>query len=661
MAGWAATPGGTDVTVRLSQAGPYDNPDDWAKIDITSFVRKTEGLVIARGRSDEFSDFQAGSCQFTLNNNEREFDPSYAASPYFALLKPRSYVEVTTARAGTFLNLTGASGTRASTPDHAMLDITGDIDLRADVTPADWTPAASETLVSKWTETGNQDAYMFQITSGGLLRLLTSPNGTQASAILTDSTVAITPPESGRLALRVTLDVASGSDRVTKFYTGPTVIGPWTQLGATVTAAGTTSIFNSTAPLEVGASSVGTIERFTGQIHKVQVRDGIDGMMVANPDFTSQLDVGTTFTDDMDRVWTLHGAASFGLAAGIERKLFAGYVEGWPQEWTKTTGTVPIVAHDRLSILATDSAEIGIGAFILGDPVQGALGTGILGSSLPVQLSGERILELLSVGGYSGEFADVDLGLTYVIETATEGNILNLIQETANAEGGFFFTDRNGRFQFLDRHSRFLEHRLSTVQAMFTDSHYGDLKIDNNLSQVWNDARFERTVADGNLIVSTDGNQGDFTVETDAEVVSPQRASDGTSIRLYGRRVYSTQIPVASDAEALGRAQFWIRRFSTPRQRPDDITTELRRDLNMFYDHCVERELLDRVEITRTPLGIEPTVSIHGLLERIEHRITNVSWRVTFAISLIDPVEGATFMRLGDTTLGKLGTGELAY
>jgi hypothetical protein len=80
----------------------------------------------------------------------------------------------------------------------------------------------------------------------------------------------------------------------------------------------------------------------------------------------------------------------------------------------------------------------------------------------------------------------------------------------------------------------------------------------------------------------------------------------------------------------------------------------------LFAD-CAGAELLDRIQIQRTPLGVGPTETYTGLIEQIEHRITNQDWETTFAISQIDVDEGAGFMVLDSSTLGQLDLAAAAY
>lgn len=217
------------------------------------------------------------------------------------------------------LTLPGTSGNYANTPDHTSLDITGDIDISADVAPDDWTPAANQTFVSK--AAGSNWGYHFGLRTTGVLRLTWSVAGTTTVAI--DSTVGTGAANGARLAVRVTFDVDNGSNqRVAIFYTAPSIDGPWTQLGSTVTQSTATSIFNSSRPLEIGAYNNGTLDRLPGRVYAVVVRNGINGTVVANPRFIDQADGATSFVDSTGKTFTIIGSAAIdGLGQGTSTPL----------------------------------------------------------------------------------------------------------------------------------------------------------------------------------------------------------------------------------------------------------------------------------------------------------------------------------------------------
>lgn len=203
------------------------------------------------------------------------------------------------------LYLPGTSGNYVSTPDAAGLDVTGDIDIRIKAALDDWTPAANTALVAKYIFGTNNRSYQLRVNTTGTLSLVWSTDGTSGTVVTATSTVAPTVNDGEFLWVRATLDVDNGaSGKDVKFYTS-TDGWVWTQLGTTVTTAGTTSIFASTAPLEVGASENGTNTLLAGKVARWTVLSGIEGTPVASGDTTTPDD---TFRDGQGNLWTVNGS-----------------------------------------------------------------------------------------------------------------------------------------------------------------------------------------------------------------------------------------------------------------------------------------------------------------------------------------------------------------
>jgi hypothetical protein len=215
------------------------------------------------------------------------------------------------------LIMPGASGDYASTPDHSSLDITSDIDIRIDVTLDDWTDGTLRTLISKYNAGTNNRSWWFRVGTTDGLQLAWSTDG--AVATQANATVNPTIPASGRLALRVTMDVNNGAaGRTIRFYTASSIDGSWTQLGTDVVQAGTTSIFSGSAAVEVGSIDVGTTSRLTGIVHAAEVRSGIGGTIVTNPDFRNLARDTTSFVDSAGRTWTINGDAEISAPPVVE-------------------------------------------------------------------------------------------------------------------------------------------------------------------------------------------------------------------------------------------------------------------------------------------------------------------------------------------------------
>lgn len=196
----------------------------------------------------------------------------------------------------------------ASTPDNAALDIAGDIDLRIKVRLNDLTPSALSALVGKHDPAASQGGYVFRLNTTGILDLRWSTAAAPSTNITRAATVELTAPVSTvrPVWLRATLDVnngAAGHD-VNFYYSfdGEN----WVKIGATVTTAGTTNINANTALLAVGArDGTSGADPLDGDVHAAEVRSGIGGTVVANPDFSRQAASATSFTDDAGRVWTV--------------------------------------------------------------------------------------------------------------------------------------------------------------------------------------------------------------------------------------------------------------------------------------------------------------------------------------------------------------------
>jgi hypothetical protein len=128
-----------------------------------------------------------------------------------------------------------------------------------------------------------------------------------------------------RGAVRVTLDAVDGTNKTVTFYTSDNIDGTWTMLGTAVTTAGNTSIFNSTAALQVGSSNDGDSDAFVfnfpGKIWKAEVRDSIGGTVVADCDFTAVTPGAATFDDSTGKTWTVQGTAD--VIIGYERAVSA--------------------------------------------------------------------------------------------------------------------------------------------------------------------------------------------------------------------------------------------------------------------------------------------------------------------------------------------------
>jgi hypothetical protein len=308
--------------------------------DVTSDVRHEQKIRITRGRSDWGQQTDFGRCSFALSNTDGKYSPRNPEGPHYGSIGRNTPVRVSveTGSVACWLPATSSSDS-VSTPDAAALDITGDIDVRLDAGFINWymadsalgagTTSSLTELFGKWTESGNQRSWVLY-SQIGYLEFAWTTDGTTSTMQTAVSTAKLPVPASGRLAVRVTLDVDNGAGGNTvRFYTSDTISGTWTQLGGDVVGGATTSIYSSTASLIIGSAINGTAwDNPLGYVYGAEVRNGIGGAAAANPNFTAQTPGATNFADSAGRTWSTSG-----LAEITNRKIrFVGEVSSWTPE-----------------------------------------------------------------------------------------------------------------------------------------------------------------------------------------------------------------------------------------------------------------------------------------------------------------------------------------
>ena len=248
-----------------------------------------------------------------------------------------------------YVYLNGAAGNNMSTPDSNALDISSDIDIRAQIALDDWTPAAASVLINKFLGTGNQRSYSLFVDTNGTLVFNWSSDGTNQTQPV--STVATGIADGATKWVRVTLDVDNGSSQnETKFWLSDDGI-TWTQLGTTITNSGVTSIYNSTTQLTIGTNSGTSASGLSrGKFFRAQVLNGIDGTVAFDANFETSITslLQTSFTESSANAATvtINRSGSAYRSAGITA---AGYL------YPGATNTFSASATDFLNFGASDS------------------------------------------------------------------------------------------------------------------------------------------------------------------------------------------------------------------------------------------------------------------------------------------------------------------
>lgn len=206
-------------------------------------------------------------------------------------------------RVRTVLSLPGTAGSYVSCPDAAALRLTGDMDDRFLFRVPAFPPAARFVLGGKFI-VGNQ-GHMVRINADGMIGIYGSADGSNTQLIVVSTTTAPVVPNV-YIYLRVTRQRSTGEHR---FYVSGDG-SAWTQLGAAVTALAGVPLYASTAAMEIGSRNGGTADMMLGKVLRAEFRNGIDGTIVASPDFTAQTPGARSLTDAQGNVWTLNGGAA---------------------------------------------------------------------------------------------------------------------------------------------------------------------------------------------------------------------------------------------------------------------------------------------------------------------------------------------------------------
>lgn len=305
----------------------FQKPDGtW--VNASEYRLDRDPVKLKRGRAPREKTTSPAEAEFTLKNPGGVFSLRNPLSPLYGQLKRNTPVRISLGQGAYGMVTSGVdqSAGRASTPDSAAVSITGDQDIRLDL---ELLTGAQSGVTSSWT-VGNHDlASKFNddnaarswtlINIGGKLRYTWFALGTTASARFAES-VALGGTAAGRRALRITHDVDNGAAGTTvTFYTAPTLAGPWTQLGTPVVSAGTTAVFDGTAPLRVGGPPVNTVYTYaeppSATYYGFEIRSGIGGTVRASCDFTAlPLDPSgissSAFTDAQGNSWSFNGGVT---------------------------------------------------------------------------------------------------------------------------------------------------------------------------------------------------------------------------------------------------------------------------------------------------------------------------------------------------------------
>lgn len=316
-----------DIQAELKIGGVWQN--------VTADVYTRDLMTIVRGRPDEGARTDPGKARLTFNNGRSKVNPAVMGrysdtnplGDLFGFIGRNTQVRVHLPAPEAYLQLDGDPSGVVSTPHAAALNITGDLDVSVEF-DADLTDISqSQALIGKWGATAAVRSWSLRYYAGLIILDWVDASAAALNAFLTIERYA-------GAALRATLDVDNGAGGWTvRFYQADSLDGPWTQIGGDISASGTTSIQSTpSSPLTLGVSTPAASPPrvpFTGTARRFQVRSGIGGTLVANPDFRALADGTTSFADTTGLTWTVNGTAEVRKRA--DRAVME--ISAWPPRW----------------------------------------------------------------------------------------------------------------------------------------------------------------------------------------------------------------------------------------------------------------------------------------------------------------------------------------
>lgn len=328
--------------------------------------------------------------------------------------------------------------------------------------------------------------------------------------------------------------------------------------------------------------------------------------------------------------------------SGSDYYLLTSYVERWPIEWQGPTwGTSTPTLVDAM----------------------GALARAQVSGTFAQELSGTRIANLLAAIGWPAStgapgywtLGTSALGTTAVLSpdvpltaldagqslvqavTITEEQpqaALSLIQEAAQADGGVFFFNGQGRAVFHDRHHRY----TVASELTFSDRPTGGEVYYENLVPQYDAERIANEI-----VASTTISSSTVTVIT----------VDAASQALFWRRTKTFSPALVTESDLQGRAELELLLYSQPQLRFERLM--VRPESQDAWATVLALEIGDKVTVKRTPGvkgGTPETITQTCFVESVEHTVTKEDWQVSFSLSPADAWENVWLLGTGalDTT-----------
>lgn len=626
------------VEVAFATANPLTTSPSWT--DISAYVME---VTTKRGRWDRMTQrCDAGRATIRLRNEDRRFDPLYAAGPYFGNLVPMKQIRVRATYA-------------AVTYDVWRGFVEG--------WPQDWDPQyptyAESTITAVdafgyLATTDAPDRYAIEVLAdspfafwrcsdeGNTMRDA-SPNGRHGSWTGPQSATSTGMAVSDGGA-RLMEGVEVGVDELLAGYSNP-ASGTWVDTAAA--GIGNDVSFDAwmyvataykpdTSIVVMPNGGIGWLGAAVGSNLSLLFDDdnGFGTFSASRASYANPRELGVSLPRDR---W-FHVAATFEYSTST----LTVYVDGRQVGSTTATGTSlvwpatvgwAVGNADETYGLDFSIDEMAVYSSVL-SAARVAAHHNAGSNGYQAELSGTRIGVILDHVDWPSGLRTIGTGNTYLAggPTSTTSAIDYLQQIAADTEQGRLFVDGAGSIVFRDRSYGIETTAANTSQATFGDS--------------GSELRYTAIGLDGGHI-----EQIRNAIEVTGQAGGTALVESSSSVTAYGRRLdtLSTLHYDVRDAKNLG--QWRISLFDDPSYVFTQLELAPRTDAANLYPQALGREIGDRVTVVRRPQGVGSAISQERWIEGVEHHITPEDWRTRFYLAEpVATISGGGWFTFNDGT-----------
>lgn len=594
--------------VALASA-PGDPAPTWT--DLSVYLRSA---TTRRGRSRDLERYSAGEAEFVLGNEDRRFDPAYAAGPYYGNVVPMKRVRLTAVySAVTYPIFDGYVDSWEQVYQHPQEAL-----VVVKCTDAFKVLAATELPSS---------AYVIEVTATAPVawwRL-----GDAQGSIVRDAIAAIPGTAVGATFGQQGL-VARDADTAVTFTStgGISVTDSRPQIVGSVTA------FTYEAVIKTTAAGTQVIIQQDGT-DSCQLRLRMLGTGILEFQVT---DAGSAYTAETESTGAVndgsvhHVVASFSLANGLRV-----WVDGANVSNIVLTDTgTPVLTASRIT-LGNDKALVVNGWTGTLDEVaiydrelsaaEIAAHAAQVSTPWNNDSPGARAARILDYIAWPAGLRDLDTGKSVLQSATLATTALEHLQKVAESEFGALFISRDGKVTLVERDALVNQASQAAFGDVDPEWEYTALDFDYSDADIRNDV----------IVSRSEG--------------TAQRVQDTASIAAYLRHSFTLD-GLLYDSDELSRsaAEFFVGLSKDPRLR----VTQLRLDPvdgsnAALFAEALKRELAEWVTVRRRPQNLGAAIDQVCELEGIDHVLGPRLWVTTFRLAPARaPAGGGCFIEFDD-------------